>query len=281
MSKVSELKSHDNEKDLITFIGAGNMAGAIIRGLVHRGYPPTRIRAAAPSRKNLDSLQQDLGISVDEDNSSAANGADVVVLGVKPQMMEAVCTSLRPALTNTPLVISLAAGVSCANIAKWLGKGLPIVRSMSNTPAQVGLGASGLYANEETKTQQRALAETIIASVGIVRWVANEDLIDSVTAIAGSGPAYFFLFMEAMIAAGIEQGLDADTAKALALQTARGAAELASQSDEGPGELRARVTSPKGTTEQAIKSFQADGLETIVKNAMQACRRRAQELAGN
>ena len=273
--------SYSNQKStpLIAFIGAGNMAGAIIRGLIRKGYPPEQIRASAPSLENLRALENSLRITVHQANNLAVSGADVIVLGIKPQQVKAVCEEISPNIGSDALVVSLAAGISSSSIETWLGQPCPIVRCMSNTPAQIGLGASGLFANRQTSDTQKNIAEQIIASVGLVKWVDEEHLIDTVTALAGSGPAYFFLFIEAMIDTAVEQGLSREIAQALALQTAHGATQLAANSKENIIDLRKRVTSPKGTTEHAINSFENDDLRTCVKNAMDACLKRAQELA--
>jgi len=255
------------------------MAGAVIRGLLAHDYNAKNIRASAPTRKHLDSLQSDQKIHTSLDNQAITRDADVVVLGVKPQQMKAVCHGIADTLRADCLIISLAAGITCDSIRAWLKQDLAVVRCMSNTPAQIGAGASGLFANRRVSNKQKLTAESILGAVGVACWVEDEKLIDTVTALAGSGPAYFFLFIEAMIAAAVEQGMDHDTAKRLAKQTAFGAAKLARDSNEDIGVLREKVTSPKGTTEQAIISFESSGLRESVKNAMNACAERAQELA--
>ncbi len=268
-----------NSNPTIAFIGAGNMAGAIIRGLLENSYPATNIWATAASQKNLAILASDYKIRTSLDKKEISAGADIVVLGVKPQAMKSVCGEIGDTLSPDTLLVSLAAGVTCASISAWLGSNLAVVRCMSNTPAQIRVGASGLFANDKATTEQKMTAEMILGAVGIVRWVEEERLIDTVTAIAGSGPAYFFLFIESIIDAAVEQGMPRATATELAVQTALGAAELARKSGEDINVLRQQVTSPKGTTEQAIASFEADNLRSAVKNAMCACVRRAQELA--
>lgn len=262
----------------ITFIGAGNMARAIIGGLLRNGYPADRIRATGRSLEKLQDLAEQ-GLRVFTDNHAAIEQADAIVLSVKPQMMKAVVTDLAPSIQGSPLFISVAAGISANSIQSWLGGDFAVVRSMPNTPSLVGKGASGLYANAEVSAGQRALAESIATATGIALWVDDEALIHAVTAVSGSGPAYYFLFMEAMIAEAKAQGLDQEAATRLTLQTALGAAEMASQSDVDPTELRHRVTSPNGTTEQAIKTFQTQGLENLVAKAMQACSARSQAMA--
>lgn len=265
--------------DVITFIGGGNMANSIIGGLVANDFAPEQIVACDPLQENLDTLENAYGVKTSTDNASGVKLAGTVVLAVKPQIMQSVCESLRNELGHQPLIISIAAGIPVHKLSEWLGEGLSIVRCMPNTPALVQAGASGLYANTLTTAQQRALAEKILSAVGIVEWLEDEALIDAVTAISGSGPAYFFLFMEAMISAGIEQGLAPETAKNLAIQTCLGAGLLAKNSDVDVAELRRRVSSPGGTTLQAIESFEQNDLRSVVAKAMRACADRADEMA--
>lgn len=255
------------------------MASSIIGGLIARDFKPEHIFASDPNNQALTSLRAAFGIQICATNQEAVASADVVVLAVKPQVMAQVCQALAPSLQPGTLIISIAAGITCASLRNWLGAQTAIVRCMPNTPALVQMGASGLYATDDVSAVQKAQAAAILEAVGIVHWVSTETLIDSVTAISGSGPAYFFLMMEAMVAAACEQGLDANTATALAVQTAAGAAKLAQQSDVDLAELRRRVTSPGGTTEQAIQSFETNGYRQIVAAAMQACKRRAEEMA--
>ncbi len=263
----------------IAFIGAGNMASSIIGGLTQSGYPANKIHAADPSDDNRVKVGTAYGVSTFTNNAEAVKQADVVVLAVKPQIMQSVCEALREHLDDDCLVMSIAAGITCANMSQWLSDSTPIVRCMPNTPAQVGLGASGLFATAQVSEAQKHHAETILGAVGITRWVTSEALIDSVTAISGSSPAYFFLFIEAMVDAGVELGLDKHSATELAIQSALGAATLAQQSEDDIVTLRQKVTSPKGTTEQAIKVLEENGLRDTVKQAMQACAQRATELA--
>ena len=219
-----------------------------------------------------------LNVNTSADNAAAAS-ADVIILAVKPQVLEQVCTDLQPHLSHNPLIISIAAGIDIPSLSHWLGSDVAIVRCMPNTPALVQTGASGLYANHHTSDNQKVLAAQILEAVGIVQWLDNEALIDPVTAVSGSGPAYYFLFMEAMIDAGVAQGLSRETATELTLQTALGAAKLAQSSDVDVAELRRRVTSPNGTTEQAILSFEKDNLRQTVSRAMDACSDRSREMA--
>lgn len=263
----------------IAFIGAGNMAQAIIGGLLAEGFKRINLIASGPRQESLDKVAAEFGINVSTDNAAAACLADVLVLAVKPQMLKEVCLGLVDSLGHKPLIISLVAGITTKSIANWLGENHAIVRCMPNTPSQLRVGASGLFANEYVNPAQKSTANTILGAVGIVQWVNDEALINPVTAVSGSGPAYFFLMMEAMIDAGVELGLTRESATELTLQTALGAAILAKQSDVDVAELRRRVTSPKGTTEQAINSFENDHIRAIFARAMTACANRAVELS--
>lgn len=268
------------DKPLIAFIGAGNMASSIVGGLVESGHPAERIHAADPFPESLERLQAVAPVKVFSDNAAAAEGADVVILAIKPQVMAEACESIASAVAASgPVVISIAAGITVASMAARLGDSTAIVRCMPNTPALLGAGASGLYANANTSEAQRGHAETILAAVGITRWVDNEEDLDAITALSGSGPAYFFLFMEAMINAGVELGLSHEVATELTLQTGLGAARMALENDVDLVELRRRVTSPGGTTERAVASFEENGQRDIVQKAMQAAADRAAEMA--
>ncbi|MNZ31987.1 Pyrroline-5-carboxylate reductase [compost metagenome] len=262
----------------IAFVGAGNMAASLIGGLRAQGVPASNLRASDPGAEQRAKIAAEHGIEVFEDNASAVKDADVVVLAVKPQVMKQVCEPLAAHLSAGQLIVSIAAGIPCASLERWLGA-RPIVRCMPNTPALVGLGASGLYANAQVSAEQRGQAEHLLSAVGIALWLDEEKQIDAVTAVSGSGPAYFFLLMEAMTAAGEKLGLSRDVAARLTLQTALGAAKMAVDSDVEPAELRRRVTSPNGTTEAAIKSFQANGFEGLVEQALGAADHRSAELA--
>ena len=262
----------------IAFVGAGNMATSLIGGLIARAVPAENITASEPFAEQRERIAREHGIAVFEDNAAAVAGADIVVLAVKPQVMKDVCLALAPALPADALIVSIAAGIPCASLARWLGD-KAIVRCMPNTPALLHQGASGLYANARTSEAQREQADALLSAVGLVLWLDEEQQIDAVTAVSGSGPAYFFLLMEAMTAAGERLGLSAETASLLARQTALGAARMALVSDVEPAELRRRVTSPKGTTEAAINAFQAGGFEALVEKALQAAAHRSAELA--
>ena len=269
-----------SDKPHIAFIGAGNMAASIIGGLLESGHPAERISAADPFAESLERIRAMAPIAVSDDNATAARGADVVILAVKPQVMAEAAQSIAPAVReNASVVISIAAGITIASLQKWLGEQAAIVRCMPNTPALLRAGASGLYASSSTSPQQREHAQYVLAAVGSTAWVDTESKLDAITALSGSGPAYFFLFIEAMIDAGCELGLDRDTATALALQTGLGAARMASENPLELAELRRRVTSPGGTTERAVAQFEHDGLHGIVANAMRAAAERAAEMA--
>ncbi|WP_339502964.1 pyrroline-5-carboxylate reductase [Pseudomonas silesiensis] len=265
-------------KTRIAFIGAGNMAASLIGGLRAKGLEAAHIRASDPGAETRAKVNAEHGIEVFADNAEAIQGADVVVLAVKPQAMKAVCEAIRPSLQSNQLVVSIAAGITCASMNNWLGA-QPIVRCMPNTPALLRQGVSGLFATTQVTADQRQQAQELLSAVGIALWLDEEQQLDAVTAVSGSGPAYFFLLIEAMTAAGVKLGLPADIAAQLTLQTALGAAHMAVASDVDAAELRRRVTSPAGTTEAAIKSFQAGGFEALVEQALGAAAHRSAEMA--
>jgi pyrroline-5-carboxylate reductase len=267
-------------KPTIAFIGAGNMAAALIGGLVADGTDPHSIIASDPDDAKREALASASGIRTTADNLQAVGEADVVVLAVKPQALQQVAQGLRASVQQyRPLLLSVAAGVSSATLDRWLGGNTALVRSMPNTPAMLQCGATALFANEQVSEAQREQAETIMRAVGLTRWLDEEKLMDSVTAVSGSGPAYFFLVMEAMQDAAQQLGLDAESARLLTLQTALGAARMAMESSDSPATLRARVTSPGGTTERAIQSFEQDGLRELFVRALSAARDRSVELS--
>ncbi|WLG84554.1 pyrroline-5-carboxylate reductase [Pseudomonas cucumis] len=265
-------------KTRIAFIGAGNMAASLIGGLRAKGLDAAQIRASDPGEETRARVSAEYGIEVFADNAEAIQGVDVIVLAVKPQAMKAVCEAIRPNLKPNQLVVSIAAGITCASMKNWLGA-QPIVRCMPNTPALLRQGVSGLFATSEVSAEQRQQAEELLSAVGIALWLNEEQQLDAVTAVSGSGPAYFFLLIEAMTAAGVKLGLPADIAAQLTVQTALGAAHMAVASDVDAAELRRRVTSPAGTTEAAIKSFQAGGFEALVEKALGAAAHRSAEMA--
>jgi len=263
----------------IAFIGAGNMAGSLINGLISDGYDAALISAADPNEAQLATLARRTGIRTTTDNATAAQ-ADVVVLAVKPQVLEGAARELAPAIRQRrPLVISIAAGIREDALQAWLGGGVPLVRTMPNTPAMIGAGATVLHAGPGVTADQRDTAESVLRAVGLTRWVEDEDQLDAVTALSGSGPAYFFLVLEAMEAAGVRLGLPAETARLLTLQTALGAARMAIESDEDPATLRRRVTSPGGTTERALAVLEQGGLRELFGSALTAARDRSVELS--
>ncbi len=264
----------------LAFIGGGNMASALISGLTKRGLPASRIVVADPGRSQLDILVRDYGIVTADDNLRAVTDAEVVILAVKPQQMRAVAHELAPRLAvSKPLVVSIAAGVPHAALARWFGPQIPVVRTMPNRPAFNGFGATGLYAPASVGAAYRALAETIMAAVSATVWVEHESQMDTVTALSGSGPAYFFLFMEALEAAAHERGLPSDVAHKLTVETAFGAAQMARQSGQPLSTLREQVTSKGGTTAAALDVLDAAGLRVIVAHAIAAADRRSAELA--
>lgn len=273
---------------IITFIGAGNMSRSLISGLI-QDESSFDIRIADPNEKQLSGFQQQWQqVSAFQDNSKAITNASIIVLAVKPQIMETVCGSLSGLnsladLNNETLVISIAAGITENNLNKWLGgkdsKRLPIVRCMPNTPALVQSGMTGLYANKHVSEDQRSMAESILRAVGTTLWFKEEQKLDAVTAVSGSGPAYFFLVMEAMQQAAEKMGLDAEDARLLVLQTAFGAAKLALESDDDAATLRQKVTSKGGTTEAAINTLVSGGLVDLFEDALNAAEQRSQELS--
>lgn len=264
----------------IAFIGAGNMARAIIAGLVAGGYPATSISVCAPSSKNRDALAAEYGVISRADNIACAQAADVIVLAVKPQLMAQVCQPLREQINfSGKLVLSIAAGILVSRFYQMLGEPLDLVRIMPNTPALVGKGMSGLYAPEQVSQQDRDYASRLMSSVGKTCWVEDESGINGVIAAAGSAPAYFFLFMDAMQQEAQRMGFSQQTARELVEQAAMGAATLAAANPGVPlTTLREQVTSKGGTTAEALRVFNEHHLPAIVAKAMQAAVSRAQEM---
>jgi pyrroline-5-carboxylate reductase len=258
------------------------MARSLIIGLL-QDQANVLLRVSDPDPQQLDAIRQHWpDVQAMHDNTEALQGADVVVLAVKPQVMREVVEPLVAiAQRSRPLIISIAAGIREASLNQWLGGGLPIVRCMPNTPALVQTGATGLVANAQVSKAQRNLAESILRAVGITVWFEHEASIDAVTAVSGSGPAYFFLVMEAMQAAAQNLGMSVDEAQLLVVQTALGAARLALESGEPAAELRRKVTSKGGTTEAALKVLNDGGLPALFEQALQAAAQRSRELAAN
>ena len=262
----------------VSFLGGGNMARALIQGLLRQGYAASQLRVGEPVESQRLLLQQELGISVSADNQAAIGDAEVVVLAVKPQQLMAVLTELRPTLLQRrPLLLSIAAGVRSADLAAC-APGLPIVRAMPNRPALVGAGVAALFATIGVAASARAMAENIMTASGRTVWVSREADLDIVTALSGSGPAYFFLLAEHLAAAAVAQGLDVSTAQFLAAQTLRGAGALAAGTHT-MAEEREAVTSKGGTTAAALASFEQGGFGRLVADAMAAATRRSAELA--
>jgi pyrroline-5-carboxylate reductase len=263
----------------IGFIGAGNMANGLIRGLIAKGTKPENIWASDLDDSKLKLLAQDCGIQTGS-NTDLARSASLIVLAVKPQVMRDACKALAADIGGRKvLLVSIAAGITTSHLESWFGESAAIVRCMPNTPALVGMGASGLFANAKVTEEQKQLAQEVISTVGFATWVDADSDIDIVTAISGSGPAYFFLFMEAMQATAKEMGLSEDLARALTYHTAAGAAALAQHSEDDIATLRRNVTSPGGTTEQAILQFEDGDLRGLVAKALKAARTRSAELA--
>ncbi len=260
----------------LAFIGAGNMARAIVGGLIDAGG--VSIVCADPVAEQRTALAT-LGAETTTDNTAAVTGADAVVLAVKPQVLPEVCRALAPALADArPLVVSIAAGVPLSVLAACCGQTLPIVRCMPNTPALIGHGITALYANSRASGEQRALAERILGATGAALWVDSEAELDAVTAVSGSGPAYVFALIEAMEHAGVALGLPEQTARQLAVATAEGAGALAAGSSESPAVLRERVTSPGGTTAAALAVFAERDFGGLVAAAIRAAHARSAEL---
>lgn len=265
-------------RETLGFIGGGNMARSLVGGLVARGVAPQQIIVSDPIPAQLALLEHQFGIRTTPDNRVAAGTADVVVLAVKPQELRAVATDLAPALASRrPLIISIAAGILATDIERWTG--LPVVRAMPNRPALQNCGATGLYATPAVSGAARELAASILGAVGITVWVDAETQMDAVTAVSGSGPAYFFLLMEMVETAGIELGLKPEVSRQLAVATAYGSGLMARDSIDPPAMLREQVTSKGGTTEAALKLLEAREVRAIFSQALAAAARRSAELA--
>jgi len=262
----------------IGFIGAGNMAYALISGLISNGVNAHNIKLSDTNNDLLSLRSDEFDVEVFTDNTKLVKHCDIVILAVKPQVLSIVCKELQMHIDHQPLIISIAAGVRTTDINRWLGGNTSIVRTMPNTPALLGKGATGMTANEAVSTQQKILAEDVLSSVSECLWVEDERMLDAVTALSGSGPAYFFLMIESMSKAGVALGLDEKTAGKLSVQTALGASMMANNSKDSVHELRANVTSPNGTTQAAIESFQDQNFEMVVSHAMRAAFDRAREM---
>ena len=264
----------------IAFIGVGNMASSLIGGLIADGYDPQKIWASSPDEEQRLAISERFAIHTSADNNEIVVQAQVLIFAVKPHILSEVVKQVAQIVqSHQPLVVSVAAGVREVDIQHWLGGNIPIVRCMPNTPALVGSGATGLYANNFTSAEQKDLAESIMRAVGITLWMAKEQQLDTVTALSGSGPAYFFLVMEALEKAAQANGLSAQEASLLTKQTALGAAHMALQTELDTATLRQHVTSPGGTTERAIEVLQSANISDIFGQALNAAKQRAVELA--
>lgn len=268
------------EKTQIAFIGAGNMARSLVGGLVADGWDPARISVSDPDEGQLAAFRSRFPVATTTHNTQLVETTDVVVLAVKPQAIKDVARELSDTVqAHRPLVISIAAGVRVADLMRWLGGDCALVRCMPNTPALVQSGATVLYASQAASAEQKDLAESILRAVGLALWIEDESQMDAVTALSGSGPAYFLLVIEALQEAGERLGLSHSTARLLALQTAFGAAKMALESSEDVAVLRRQVTSPGGTTEKAIGVLEDGGIRELFDKALAAARDRSRELA--
>jgi pyrroline-5-carboxylate reductase len=264
----------------ITFIGAGNMATALAQGLLHQGIAPQSITVASPRINSQHPLCRQGDVRVTPNNTIAVEQADIVILAVKPQVLPTVASDLRSVIQHRkPLVISLAAGIRSNTLTDWLGKNIPIVRSMPNLPVTLQAGVSGLYATSNVTSALQAQADSLLSAVGVTLWVEREEILDAVTAISGSGPGYIFLMQEAMEHAAQHLGLDATSARLLTTQTFLGAAQMAAASNLSPADLRTQVCSPGGTTEAGINTFEQRQIRTIFREAVHSAYQRSIELA--
>ena len=266
-------------KTVIGFIGAGNMAYALIKGLLNNGFNANQINISDPNEELLLNRESELKVTTYSDNTSLLSNSDVIFFAVKPQVLSSVCLELKGVVKSKHLFVSIVAGIRSSDINRWLGGNFALIRTMPNTPALFQSGVTGLFANEVVDNEQKSLVESILSSVGECFWVNEEKLIDAITAISGSGPAYFFLLMESMKQAGMALGLDEETANSLSIQTAYGASLMANKTGKDSRTLRTEVTSPNGTTQSAIESFQDQNFEGIVANATRAAYDRARELS--
>ncbi len=266
-------------KTVIGFIGAGNMAYALIKGLLNNGFDANQINISDPNEELLLNRESELKVTTYSDNASLLSNSDIIFFAVKPQVLSSVCLELKGIVKSKHLFVSIVAGIRSSDINRWLGGNFSLIRTMPNTPALFQSGVTGLFANEVVDNEQKSLVESILSSVGECFWVNEEKLIDAITAISGSGPAYFFLLMESMKQAGMALGLDEETANSLSIQTAYGASLMANKTGKDSRTLRTEVTSPNGTTQSAIESFQDQNFEGIVANATRAAYDRARELS--
>ncbi len=266
-------------QESLGFIGGGNMARSLVGGLLARGLPPRQVIVSDPIASQRDALSAQLGVRVTEDNAVAARAVQVLILAVKPQELRGVATQLAPAISNSrPLVVSVAAGIRAEDLKRWLG-GIPVVRAMPNRPALNGCGVTGLFATSDVAQAGKQLAESILGAVGPTVWVDREAQMDAVTAVSGSGPAYFFLLIEMLESAGVQLGLPVNVSRQLAIETAYGAGQMAKIATETPAVLREQVTSKGGTTEAALKHLEAADVRAIFTAAVTAAAKRSAEMA--
>ncbi|BFM50537.1 pyrroline-5-carboxylate reductase [Marinomonas sp. THO17] len=263
----------------IAFIGVGNMARSIFSGLLSSGYPADKILGTSRTTEKRAFYEAEYGIKMLADNQQAVQQADVVVLCVKPAQMQAVVENFAAQVNADQLFISVAAGVELGALSHWLNAPVAVVRCMPNTPSQIGAGMTGLIANERITDEQKGWVSELFANVGDSVWIEEESQMHAVTALSGSAPAYFYRFVEAMIKVGLEQGLDEQSCRKLASQTMLGAARMIAEVDEPIAQLRNNITSPNGTTEQALLSFEASHIDQIVAQAMMACMERSKVMA--
>lgn len=262
------------------FIGGGNMSRSLIGGLIADGYESELIWVSNPGMKKCRKLQAAFGINSTSSNIEICEVSDIIILSVKPQVLAKVAKEIKDIVQQKkPLVISVVAGIDTQVIEKWLGGNVAVVRTMPNTPALLSVGATGLFANQFVNKEQSEIAESIMRAVGIIVWVDAEPMLDVVTALSGSGPAYFFMIMELLQKTAESMGMDANTARILILQTAYGASKMALESEETPAQLREQVTSPNGVTEEALRIFSASDIEGVFKEALLGAQKRSKELA--
>ena len=265
--------------DSYTFIGGGNMGQALIGGLISSGHPRSSISVLDKAAASRDACAQQFGVKVFERNTRAMNESHAIILAIKPKDVEEVCKDLHQHKLDDTLIISIAAGITCAQLEKWLGHETAIIRAMPNTPALIGLGITGMFANKNVNPLSKQLGTKILGAVGKTEWLEKEGEIDAVTAVSGSGPAYFFLFYELLEDAAAKLGLDTNLSRRLVLSTAKGAVELALSTDKSAAQLRAEVTSEGGTTEKALQSFTKNDLKNTITEALVAARDRSAELS--
>ena len=265
----------------VGLIGGGNMGRAIAGGLLRGGMHATDLLIAEPLAETAATLREELfGVLVTEDNDAVASTVDTLLFSVKPQILKPVCEGVAAVVQKSrPLIMSIAAGPTAGDIDRWLGGGLPVVRVMPNQPALIDQGISALYANERASDKDRDMAEKVMSAVGHIVWLDEEVKMDAVTAISGTGPSYFYLLIDCLIAAGLEAGLDPETTRTLAVETARGATALAAAETESMASLIERVRSPGGTTTAAFEELESANVRGIFAAAIGAAERRSAELA--